>query len=192
MKIPLYYQMTKHDCATTSILNALSYSLDNALVKPNLIHGIWNYSLDYIGGIEKEIGSKGTTNEAMRHCASFINNYCEMNGIDLRVLYFEKEEVCGQLIEEQLRNKRIVIMKCYQRLEHYVLITSMHNDKLCLWDPWIGYESEGSNNLFLCDYDHPYEYNRIIDKFTLFGEDREDFSLVDIQSRSCMVFYHID
>lgn len=136
MKVPLRYQNTEYDCGTTSFVNALAYLYDREDVPVELLKAIYKFTLDVedSDGIE---GKGGTSREHAELLTKYFVEYANNNkqfDIKCKVLY--GKDVTLEKMENSLNDKGVIIARCWQDTEHYVLITKIDDNFAYLFDPY--------------------------------------------------------
>lgn len=107
MKVPLRYQNTEYDCGTTSFINALAYLYDRE---------------------DGFVGKGGTSLKHAEMLARYFEEYANNNkdfNINCKVL--SKDKVNLNDMKKTLDNHGVIIARCWQTVEHYVLITKIDN-----------------------------------------------------------------
>lgn len=192
MKVPLRFQVTEFDCGATSLINALAYLFDREELPVTLIKAIYRYTLDAEGenGI---IGESGTSRDAVEKLSHWITRYANNNDFHITCKTLEKEEVTEEKIRECLDNNGCVLARCYQKVEHYVLITKMDDNFAYIFDPYYLPED--------CYYDdkqvaivlnQTFTHNRIVKINRLFNQSHQDFSLMEMEKREVVLINRTD
>ena len=91
MKTPLRYQVTRHDCGPTSMVNALMYLFEREEIHPELLQYITAVTIDRDHG--KGAAPGGTSGHALDFLAWWLNDYAKTMGFPLR---------CEALPEDQI------------------------------------------------------------------------------------------
>ena len=74
MKNPLRFQTTEYDCATTTIINALSYLYEREELPIELVKAVYEYTLDEMDQ-EGILGKGGTSKKGIGGSARPISEY---------------------------------------------------------------------------------------------------------------------
>ena len=187
MKIPLAFQITEYDCGTTTLLNAFLFLFQRQEIPVEVLKTIYQYTLDAIGknGIR---GEMGTSRKAMKQLTKWITKYAEEHSLKIKCENLEKEKVTEEKIKNCLNHHGCVIARCYQKNEHYVLITKMDDHLAFLFDPYyVGEKEYDKDHQVEVDLTHPFTYNRVVQIERLFGESKEDFSLMEVEKREIIL-----
>ena len=191
MKTPLRYQVTAYDCGPISLMNAFSYLYDDREIPAVIIQAIWRYSLDRFGD-NGNLGEGGTSKYAMQLFVSWLKAYAKTNSFPIKVSYLRGRKITSKKLSKFLNKHGVVVARCYQSQEHYILITGVSNKYFYIFDPY--YVDEGfinNDKMIKFDWKHPFQYNRIVTKKRLFSETEKDFSLGFAENREC-IFFSID
>lgn len=158
MKVPLRYQNTEYDCGTTSFVNALAYLYDREDIPVELLT---KYFVEYANKNDK------------------FDVNCE-------ILY--GKDVTLDKIKDTVSMNGVVIARCYQDTEHYVLITDVDDNFTYIFDPYYLDEE------YYCDDDdvaivlhETFTHNRVVKNERLFDESLKDFSLLEKNKRSIIL-----
>ena len=191
MKVPLNYQVSEYDCGTTTLVNALSYLFDREDIPIELVKAIHRYTLDALGesGV---IGEGGTSREAVDKLTHWIKRYINNEGFNLEVELLEQEEVNLESMRKCLNNNGVIIARCYQECEHYVLITKIDDNFAYMFDPYYV-----SDDYYVVDtqvanvLNQPFTHNRVVKIQRLFNESRQDYSLMEVEKREVLLLRKI-
>ncbi len=185
MKVPLRYQNTEYDCGTTSFVNALAYLYDREDIPVELLKSVYRFTLDVEGkdGIE---GTGGTSRKHAELLAKYFIEYANKNDefeINCKILY--GKDVTLEKMKKTLDDNGVIIARCWQDTEHYVLITKIDDNFAYIFDPY--YLEE---DYYVKDDDvaivlhESFTHNRIVKLERLFDESLKDFSLLEEAKRS--------
>lgn len=187
MKIPLTFQITEYDCGTTSLLNALIYLFDREEVPISLLKAIYRYTLD-AEGAHGIIGEAGTSREAVEKLSHWITRYSKANDFKITCENLEKEEVTEDKIRECLNDNGCVLARCYQSVEHYVLITKMDDTFAYIFDPYYVEEDYYYHDEQVAVVlNQIFTHNRLVKIQRLFNQSKQDFSLMEIEKREVVL-----
>ena len=188
MKIPLRYQNTEYDCGTTSFINALAYLYDREDVPVELIKAVYKYTLD-VENEEGIVGKGGTSRKHAELLARYFSKYANENkdfNIICKVL--SKEEVNLEEMKETVDNNGVIIARCFQDVEQYVLITKIDDNFAYIFDPYYLEEDHYYNDEDVAIVLHEtFTHNRIVKIERLFDESNKDFSLLKESDREVIL-----
>jgi hypothetical protein len=191
MKTPLAYQASEYDCGPTTLRNAISYLFGREEISPDLIKYIYMYCLDGFNDFG-EIGKSGTSRIAMRFLGSWLNQYRKMRKLPV---------CCESLNGDEIhidRDSRIVA--CLQsggcavtRVDldggHYVLLTGVEDDKICLFDPYYHEKPYHCKGVVMVN-NAPDRMNRKVDWDVMNSEKRRYYALGDHARRECILLHN--
>ena len=188
MKVPLRYQNTEYDCGTTSFINSLSYLYDREDIPVELLKAIYRFTLD----VEGKDGIKGKGGTSRKHAellskyfVEYANNNQEFN-IKCKILC--GEDVTVESMRNSLNNNGVIIARCWQSTEHYVLITKIDDNFAYIFDPYYLKDDYYVNDRDVAIVLHEsFTHNRIVKIERLFDESLKDFSLLEKQKRSIIL-----
>lgn len=187
MKVPLRFQITEYDCGTVSLLNAFSYLFDREELPALLVKQINKYTLDCYDE-NGNLGNGGTSKEAINGLTSWITKYANENNFNVLCDRLTSQNVNLENIKTCLNNNGVVLMRCYQTEEHYVIITKIKNKKVYIFDPYYFdknyYDNDKDVKIVL---NKPFTHNRIVSQKRVFSESQKDFSLGIIKNRECVL-----
>jgi predicted double-glycine peptidase len=133
MKIPLRYQITEFDCGPTSLINAFSYLYAREELPADLIRAITLYTLDEYN---HTANAGGTSKEAMSFLSKWLTSYASDNKFNLVCKRYEKDEVNLNEVRNWIDDKGVLIVRLIQENEHYVILTSIDDKYVYLFDPY--------------------------------------------------------
>ena len=187
MKVPLRFQITEYDCGTTSLINALTFLFDREELPVSLLKAIYRYTLDAEGdnGI---IGEAGTSRQAVTKLSQWITEYANSNDFNIMCKVLEKDNVTEIEIRKCLSTNGCVLARCYQDVEHYVLITDMDSNFVYIFDPYYLEEDYYCNDDEVAVVLHQdFTHNRVVKINRLFSESHKDFSLMEVDKREIVL-----
>ena len=188
MKIPLRYQNTEYDCGTTSFVNALAYLYDREDVPVELIKAIYRYTLD-VESEDDVVGKGGTSRKHAELLARYFVKYANENDdfkINCKVL--SKEEVNLDEMKKTVDNNGVIIARCFQDVEHYVLITKIDENFAYIFDPYYLKEDYYYDDEDVAIVLHEtFTHNRVVKLERLFDESNKDFSLLKKSDREVIL-----
>ena len=188
MKIPLRYQNTEYDCGTTSFINALAYLYDREDVPVELIKAVYKYTLD----VESEdgvVGKGGTSRKHAELLARYFVEYANENkNFKISCTVLSKDKVNLSDMKETVDNNGVIIARCWQDVEHYVLITKIDDNFAYIFDPYYLDEEYYYDDEDVAIVLHEtFTHNRIVKLERLFSEDNKDFSLLKESDREVIL-----
>lgn len=188
MKVPLRYQNTEYDCGTTSFVNALAYLYDREDVPVELLKAIYRFTLD-VEGIDGVEGKGGTSKKHAELLAKYFVEFANRNDdFDIKCKILYGENVTLERIKDSLNNNGVVIARCWQDSEHYVLITNIDENFVYLFDPYFLEEDYYVDDEDVAIILHEtFTHNRVVKIERLFSEKLEDFSLMKKDNRSIIL-----
>ena len=180
MKVPLRYQNTEYDCGTTSFVNALAYLFDREEVPVELIKAIYRYTLD----VEDESGVIGKGGTSRNH-AEYSNKNDSFN-ITTKIL--SKEEVNLDEMKNCLNKGGVIVARCFQDVEHYVIITKIDDNFAYIFDPYYLEEEYyyGDDDVAIVLHES-FSHNRLVKIERLFDERMLSFSLLKKEDREVIL-----
>ena len=187
MKVPLRYQNTEYDCGTTSFVNALAYLYDREDLPVELLKAIYKYTLD-VENEEGIIGKGGTSRKHAQLLTNYFIKYAKDNNFDIYRKVLNGAEVTLNAIKNALNDKTVIIARCMQTTEHYVLITKIDDLFAYIFDPYYLNEDYYLNDKDVGIVLHSsFTHNRLVKINRLFEESNKDFSLLEKDSRSIII-----
>ena len=187
MKVPLRYQNTEYDCGTTSFVNALAYLYDREDVPVELLKAIYKFTLDVENkeGIE---GKGGTSKWHAELLTKYFIEYAESNNFDIHCKVLYGDDVTLDIMKKTIENNGVIIARCYQESEHYVLITKIDDNFAYIFDPYYLNEDYYVNDEDVAIVLHKsFTHNRLVKIERLFDESHKDFSLLEKNKRSVIL-----
>ena len=187
-KTPLEYQLTEYDCGTTTLLNALRYLFKRSEINPEVYKFIMQYTLDNTNK-DGEIGKGGTSVYAMKFLSDWLNENAFKKGMNIKCTYINKEDISIYSKElEKIDSGAVAILRVYQEVEHYCLLTKMDSEFAYLFDPYylnINYYDKDDEVEIIKD--RPFEFNRKVKKERIENNGIKDFSLVKGENSEIIV-----
>lgn len=191
MRKPLNYQCSEYDCGPTAIQNAISYLFDTEDMPPYFIKTINNYCMDNCSCSGMPCRS-GTSSDALKFIASWFNNYAANTGFKLHTEFIEDEAVNFSVDSEVIQCLRaggVAVVECMlEDIPHYVTLTGFEGDKVYVFDPYYDDKEIGAAGIEKIS-DHPFSYNRIVDKTVMDSIDGRDYSMCALKGRIAVCFY---
>ncbi len=179
-KTPLEYQLTEYDCGTTTLLNSLRYLFKRSEIEPEIYKFIMQYTLDN-SNQAGEIGKGGTSTYAMKFLSNWLNENASKKGMNLKCTYLEKEDISiyNDKLNEKINNGAVALLRVFQRVEHYCLLTALDSEFAYIFDPYylnINYYDNDDEVEIIKD--RPFEFNRKVKKERIENGNEKDFSFV--------------
>ena len=188
MKIPLRYQNTEYDCGTTSFVNALAYLYDRENIPVELLKAIYRFTLD-VEDKEGIVGKGGTSKKHAELLAKYFTEYANKNeyfNINCKILY--GNNVTLDRMKDALSKNGVIVARCWQSEEHYVLITKIDDNFAYIFDPYYLEENYYVNDEDVAIVLHStFTHNRLVKIERLFDESLKDFSLMEKSKRSVIL-----
>ena len=187
MKVPLSFQNTKYDCGTISFINALAYLYDREDIPIQLLKSVYKYTLD-AEGPNHIPGEYGTSREAAKKLAESFITFANTNNFGIYCKELKGSEVDKNKMMECLNNNGVIVARCYQSSEHYVLITKMDDVFTYIFDPYYLDEEYYYNDEDVAVVlNQMFTHNRLVKTSRLFSEDKKDFSLMEKDKREMIL-----
>lgn len=187
MKTPLRYQITEFDCGSVSLVNCITYLFEREHIPAELIKAINTYTLDCYDE-HGNLGQKGTSREAVKFLTRWICDFARTKDFHLHCEYLDGKSVTLKKIEDCVKAGGCVNLRTYQEVEHYVTVTNVDDKFVYLFDPYFNPASEYENNPHItADFDHPTQYNRIVDKKYFNSTKEDEFCLGPIAKREIVL-----
>ena len=183
MKVPLRYQNTEYDCGTTSFVNALAYLYDREDIPVKLLKAIYKFTLDAEDNM-------GTTQEQAELLTKYFVEYASDNQFDIKCEILKDDDINIYKMKEVLNKNGVVIARCWQEEEHYILITKIDDYFAYIFDPYYLEEDCYAKDDDVAIVLHQsFTHNRIVKIERLFDESKKDFSLLEKDKRSIILLY---
>ena len=167
MRTPLIYQMTCYDCGPTTLVNALRFLYEREELDPELLATIYARTLDDFNEAG-EAGKLGTSHQAIRHVARYLNMYGSGTGFPVAAEIWSGEDAliapgskAFRALEEYGaggggRDDRgaaaaspsvaIVARIWHGENGHYTLLTGVEDGRVLAFDPYLEDAGEGLAN----------------------------------------------
>lgn len=188
MKIPLRYQNTEYDCGTTTFVNALAYLYDREDIPVELLKKIYKITLD-VKDSEGIIGKGGTSRSHAELLSKYFAEYANQNdNFDLECEILTSDKINIEYMKNNLNRKSVIIARCWQDGEHYVLITKIDDIFAYIFDPYYLEEDYYTQDSDVAIVLHEtFSHNRLVKIERLFDESKKDFSLLEKKNRSVII-----
>lgn len=142
--------------------------------------------LKYKDGIE---GKEGTSRKHVQLLAKYFVEYANNNkqfDIKCKILY--GENVTLEKMKNSLNDNGVIITRCWQDTEHYILITKIDENFAYLFDPYYLKEDYYVDDEDVAIVLHElFTHNRIVKIERLLDESLKDFSLLEKSKRSIIL-----
>jgi hypothetical protein len=192
LKNQLSYQTSEYDCGPTTILNAIRYLFEREEILPELIKTISLYTLDVYDNAG-ECGKSGTSRMAMMFLSNWFNQFGKTKKFPMYTEILLEERVWvnqnSKIIECLQQGGAAIICVWLGDCKHYVLLTGIEEDYLCLFDPY--------------DWEHPIDgdsiigiegfskkMNRKVRRDIINDEGDGFYALGSIETREAMLLYN--
>ncbi len=190
-KTPLTYQITEYDCGTTCVLNAIKYLFNREEIVPQMYKKILEETLDK--SFNNEIGKGGTTNISLR---KLCNELYVKGGKNVDIISKELSQdnvsIYNKELEKEIVNGCVAILKVYQEVSHYVLLTKLDESFAYIFDPYYlpinYYDNDDSVEIVK---DRGFEYNRKVRKERLNSNTSLDFALLQGEQAQIIILKKI-
>lgn len=190
-KTPLTYQITEYDCGTTCVLNAIKYLFNREEIVPQMYKKILEETLDK--SFNNEIGKGGTTNISLR---KLCNELYVKGGKNVDIISKELSQdnvsIYNKELEKEIVNGCVAILKVYQEVSHYVLLTKLDESFAYIFDPYYlpinYYDNDDSVEIVK---DRGFEYNRKVRKERLNSNISLDFALLQGEQAQIIILKKI-
>lgn len=188
MKVPLRYQNTEYDCGTTSFVNALAYLYDREDVPVELIKAIYKYTLDAENS-EGIVGKGGTSRRHAELLARYFVKYAnETPDFNIKCKVLSKEEVNLENMKNTVDSNGVIVARCMQGVEHYVIITKIDDNFAYIFDPYYLDEEYYTEDDDVAIVLHAtFTHNRLVKIDRLFDQSGKDFSLLNVEDREVIL-----
>ena len=122
----------------------------------------------------------GTSVYAMKFLSDWLNENASKKGMNIKCTYINKENVSIYNKEiDKINDGAVAILRVYQDVEHYCLLTKIDDEFAYLFDPYylnINYYDKDDEVEIIKD--RPFEFNRKVKKERIENRKDKDFSLV--------------
>ncbi|MBQ9058052.1 MAG: hypothetical protein IJ125_02585 [Atopobiaceae bacterium] len=196
MKTPLNYQVTKGDCGTTSLINALVYLFEREEIPIEVVVYLSSVTPDKVWGEHALRG--GTSAAAMRFLASWLSMYAEQTGFPLSCQYREGSEISGDIggaVLQCIRDGGVAVTGCCLGADHYVLVTGYDEESDCVrvFDPYYDGWPLGELDVEVVGVkpvdNEPFSCNRLVERWILDAPAGTPYSLEAKTGRDAVLFW---
>ena len=191
MKVPLRFQVTEFDCGTISLLNVFSYLFERDEIPAALVKAIHKYTLDCYDD-EGNIGQGGTSREAIDKLTHWITKYTNEHDFKIKCEHLQKENVTLDKMQECLDNNGCIFLRCWQEVEHYVIITKMDKKYAYIFDPYyIDKKEFNKDREVKVILNKPFTHNRKVNLKRLMSETKKDFAMGPKERQECVLINRV-
>ena len=135
----------------------------------------------------------GTSVYAMKFLSDWLNENASKKGMNIKCTYIDKENVSIYNKEiDKINDGAVAILRVYQDVEHYCLLTKIDNEFAYLFDPYylnINYYDKDDEVELIKD--RTFEFNRKVKKERIENENNKDFSLVKGENSEMIIIEKI-
>ena len=137
-------------------------------------------------GIE---GKGGTSRKHAELLAKYFGEYANSNKqFDIKCEILYGENVTLEKMKNSLNDNGVIIARCWQDTEHYILITKIDENFAYLFDPYYLKEDYYVDDEDVAIVLHEsFTHNRIVKIERLLDESLKDFSLLEKSKRSIIL-----
>lgn len=195
MKNFLNYQSTEYDCGPTTVINGIRYLFEREEIPPALIKGIMMYGNDTFND-QGEGGKRGTSREAIHYLACWLNGFSKGCGFPLKAEALRQEEaalVPGSRTLQCVEEGGAALIYCWSGgYGHYVLLTSVEEDGIGLFDPYyeddlvLTMEKDGARIV----NDQPCRMNRVVRMEVINSTEKRDFAMGEWGQRANLLMWN--
>jgi hypothetical protein len=194
MKTQLSYQVSEYDCGPTTLLNAIRYLFEREEILPELIKTISIYTLDSYNN-DGETGKNGTSCMAMMFISSWLNQFGKTKRFPIYTEFLQDENVWlhqnSKIIECIQQGGAVILCVWLGSSKHYVLLTAIDTDDVCLFDPY-DWEEPIDNVTIKLVKGYPKKMNRKVKMDIINGDNEGFYELGSEQGREAMLLYNIN
>ena len=187
---PLRYQVSEYDCGPTCILNAISLLHERETIPPELIKHIWLFTMDAYNE-QGEFAHKGTSEAMMVFLSQWLTEFGKTGKLSISAQHI-CDEAChfgiGSPIIDTLKKGGVVVQRLWLDVRHYVLLTGMEDNRICVWDPYF-YDGEFPDPGIEVVRNRPCLCNRIIEPRVLACEGSDYYNLGQIEDRESLLIF---
>ncbi len=192
MKNILNYQTSEYDCGPTTLINAIRYLYEREEILPEIIKTITLYTLDLYDS-NGEFGKRGTSRMAMMFLSNWLNEFGRTKNYPVYTELVIDEQVWvrqnSKITECLQQGGAVVICVWLGPTKHYVLLTDVEEEYLCLFDPY-DWEEPVDGETVVCVEGFPKKMNRKVKRDIMNGEDDGFYALGEVQGREAMLLYN--
>ena len=181
----MMFQNTEYDCAEASFVNALNYLFEREEIPVQFLKTINKYTLD-VEGDDHVVGQGGTSRNAIRRIMRAFSKYGDELGLRCEIL--SGEGVTLDIMRDCLKCGGVIVARCYQKDEHYILITKIDDNFAYVFDPYyLKKEYYVKDEQVAVVLDEMFTHNRLVKIERLMGGSHADFSLMEPEKREVVL-----
>lgn len=194
MKNNLCYQTSEYDCGPTTLINAFRYLFEREDILPEIIKTIFLYTLDEYNN-EGEYGKSGTSRMAMQFLSNWFNHFGKTKNFPIYTEILAGDNVRvnenSKIAECLLQGGSVIARVWLGNCEHYILLTDVEDDYICLFDPYDWEKPVDGENIIKTE-NNLKKMNRKV-KMELMNEEKEGFyTLGMMEKREVMLLYNVN
>lgn len=189
MRVPLRFQITEFDCGTVSLQNAISYLYTRETVPAELVRAISLYSFGCYDNLGNKLNSVNCNNNISLMTQWFCD-YVNSHDFGLNCRRYEKANVTIYAMQYAIDRGGCVFLKSYLKDEEFIILTSMDENYVYLWDPYyleMDYFKDDDSVTIVTD--KPFDYNRRVSKERFCSFISNAYALGPMQKRDCVVIF---
>jgi hypothetical protein len=192
LKNRLNYQTSEFDCGPTTLINAIRYLYEREEVLPEIIKTIMLYTLDLYDH-NGEFGKRGTSRMAMMFLSNWLNEFAGTKNYPIHTELVIDDKVWihqnSKITECLQQGGAVIVCVWLGETKHYVLLTGIEGDYLCMFDPYEWDEPIDGVNIIKVDQE-PLKMNRKVRMDVINKEDTGFYSFGEVQGREAMLLYN--
>lgn len=194
MKNQLCYQTSEYDCGPTTLINAFRYLFEREEIMPEIIKTIYLYTLDEYNS-EGEYGKSGTSRMAMQFLSNWFNHFRQTKNFPVYTEIIMGDNVRinkdSKIIECLFQGGAAVARVWLGSTEHYILLTDVEGDYICLFDPYEWDKPVDQNDVIKVK-DCPCSMNRKVKMDLMNGVAEGYYTLGVPEKREIMLLYNVN
>jgi hypothetical protein len=192
MKNQLCYQTSEYDCGPTTLINAFRYLFEREDILPDIIKNIYLYTLDAYSN-EGEYGKSGTSRMAMQFLSSWFNHFGKTKNFPIFTEILAGDNVRinenSKIIECLLQGGAVIARVWLGSCEHYILLTDVEEDYVCIFDPYDWEKPVDGENILKVECNQR-KMNRKVKMELMNGEKEGFYTLGAPDKREVMLLYN--
>lgn len=189
-RVPLRYQATEYDCGCTAVVNAVNYVADFSSIPAVLLKVVYDICLNECNAVG-ELGAEGTSTEAMRYIAQWMNEDAGKAGCPISCTLLEGGQVTlrhgSPLVQALQRSCTAAVVLCNLcGDEHYVTLTDVDDEHVLLFDPY--YWPRVYDDRQIVKVNDVFAANRMLPRLFMDTTQGEFYALPAVDNRLAVVF----
>ncbi|BCJ94915.1 peptidase C39 [Anaerocolumna cellulosilytica] len=192
MKNLLNFQTSEYDCGPTTLINAFRYLFEREDILPEIIKTIYLYTLDEYNA-EGEYGKSGTSRMAMQFLSNWFNHFGKTKNFPVytEILFGDAVRISynSKIVECLLQGGAAIARVWLGNCEHYILLTNVDNEYICLFDPYEWEKPIDGINI-LKKEGYPKDYNRKVKMEVFNNEEDGYYTLGPTEKREIMLLFN--